>query len=224
MKIENITTAAHRARLNVEAFVAAVLEREPMPLVGRIIEGIATSTEAALRSTIANTTWHHEGLGDFVRTLSRRLLPLDVLAPVQVEVEQLDPRVEARAMRAGPIPREVRSSWRREAERGQGYPHTERTRILALLDHIDRLDSLVERLIERLGEPGAPPMTWEIDERVSLEALVEADKRMREVAAGNGHLTSFDVRVIADLFAAELARRRARVDAVVVTAGEGGLR
>jgi len=125
-------------------------------------------------------------------------------------------------MRAAPIPREVLASWRRDAERGQGYPHTERTRILALIDHIDRLDSLVERLIERLGEPDAPDLTTVADERCSLEALVEADRHMRDVAAGNSLLTSFDVRVIADLFAAELARRRARVDAVVVTAGEGG--
>lgn len=63
-----------RARLNVEAFVAAMIEREPLPVVARVCESIARETSARLRSTVEVTVWHHPGAASIVADIAARLL------------------------------------------------------------------------------------------------------------------------------------------------------
>lgn len=67
---------AGRATLNVEAFITAMIERLPLPVVARLIESVAADPGHHLRATIDVGTWHHPGARSLVADLAARLLGL----------------------------------------------------------------------------------------------------------------------------------------------------
>jgi hypothetical protein len=70
-----VTREGGRFRLNLEAFIASMLARVPMPMVGRIVETISTDDDAHLRSTLALNVQGHDGVASYVRDLAQRLQP-----------------------------------------------------------------------------------------------------------------------------------------------------
>lgn len=69
--------------MNVEAFIAEVLDRLPLPVVGRAVENIAMHEPHSLRAKIKLVAWHHDAVEGFIGELAERLIgPVDiVIAP-----------------------------------------------------------------------------------------------------------------------------------------------
>jgi hypothetical protein len=87
-----VTREGGRFRLNLEAFIASMLERMPLPELGRLVESIATAHAATLHGRANAAAWHHDGVMAFVEELAERLMPSAPGAPTAPGLADIDPR------------------------------------------------------------------------------------------------------------------------------------
>jgi hypothetical protein len=108
-------TPSARARLRLEALLAALLDRVPAVTLGQLVERIARYDDGGPGPNPGARTWRHDGLSAFVHELAERLQPELVDEPRVPGDERA--RAELTVMDWSTVPVEVASELAYRLER-----------------------------------------------------------------------------------------------------------